>query len=56
MVAVPFDPKLRTVVVGTPSYFTHRELPRAPDDLAKNLYINYRLIGGGGLLPWAARR
>lgn len=52
MVAVPVGPELRTVVVGTPSYFAHRSLPNTPDDLAEHLCINYRLLGGGGLLPW----
>ncbi len=52
MVAIPVGPALRTVVVGTPSYFAHRNLPRKPDDLADHVCVNYRLLGGGGLLPW----
>jgi DNA-binding transcriptional LysR family regulator len=52
MVAVPVGPALRTIVVGTPAYFAHRALPMTPDDLAGHLCVNYRLLGGGGLLPW----
>jgi DNA-binding transcriptional LysR family regulator len=52
MVAIPVGPPLRTVVVGTPSYFAHRAQPRTPDDLADHVCVNYRLLGGGGLLPW----
>lgn len=52
MIAVPVGPPLRTVVVGTPEYFAHRDPPQTPDDLAEHVCINYRLLGGGGLLPW----
>lgn len=52
MVAVPVGPSLRTVVVGTPGYFAQHGMPRTPDDLADHVCINYRLLGGGGLLPW----
>lgn len=52
MVATPVGPPLRTVVVGTPSYFAHRDYPRTPDDLTDHVCVNYRLLGGGGLLPW----
>jgi DNA-binding transcriptional LysR family regulator len=52
MVAIPVGPPLRTVVVGRPSYFAHRDHPRKPEDLADHVCVNYRLLGGGGLLPW----
>jgi DNA-binding transcriptional LysR family regulator len=52
MVAIPVGPALRTVVVGTPGYFASRSLPQTPDDLSDHICINYRLLGGGGLLPW----
>lgn len=52
MVAIPVGPPLRTVVVGTPGYFAHRNFPRTPDDLKDHVCVNYRLLGGGGLLPW----
>jgi|UniRef100_UPI0035CBD41B DNA-binding transcriptional LysR family regulator len=56
MVAVPVGPALRTLVVGTPEYFANRPLPAAPADLESHNCINYRLLGGGGLLPWEFER
>jgi DNA-binding transcriptional LysR family regulator len=52
MVAVPVGPHLRTVVVATPAYFDRHAPPRTPGDLDHHVCINYRLVGGGGLLPW----
>ena len=52
MVAVAVGPALRTLVVGTPDYFATRPLPAVPADLEGHNCINYRLLGGGGLLPW----
>ncbi|MCA1200172.1 LysR family transcriptional regulator [Sphingomonas sp. R647] len=52
MVAVPVGPPLRTLVVGTPGYFDTRPVPIVPGDLEAHNCINYRLLGGGGLLPW----
>lgn len=56
MVAVPVGPQLRTLVVGTPEYFSTRPLPAVPADLESHTCINYRLLGGGGLLPWEFER
>lgn len=56
MVAVRVGPDLRTVVVGTPDYFARHPMPRTPDDLASHRCVNYRLLGGGGLLPWEFER
>lgn len=56
MVAVPVGPPLRTLVVGTPGYFADRPLPAAPAELEGHNCINYRLLGGGGLLPWEFER
>lgn len=52
MVAVPVGPDLRTVVVGTPEYFSRHPRPEIPADLVRHDCVNYRLLGGGGLLPW----
>lgn len=52
MVAVPVGPTLRTVVVGTPGYFARRAAPATPAELTDHVCVNYRLLGGGGLLPW----
>lgn len=52
MVAVRVGPDLRTVVVGTPEYFADRPRPGTPAEPEGHNCINYRLVGGGGLLPW----
>lgn len=56
MVTVPVGPDLRTVVVGTPAYFARHAPPDTPADtpadLDRHVCVNYRLLGGGGLLPW----
>jgi DNA-binding transcriptional LysR family regulator len=52
MVTVPVGPDLRTVVVGTPAYFSRIAAPETPADLDHHVCVNYRLLGGGGLLPW----
>lgn len=52
MIAVRVGPDLRTVVVGTPAYFDRHPRPMTPDDLHAHRCVNYRLVGGGGLLPW----
>ena len=52
MVAVKVGPDLRTVVVGTPSYFDRYRPPLTPYDLERHACIGYRLTTSGGLLPW----
>ena len=52
MVTVPVGPDLRTVVVGTPGYFARHSVPELPAALDAHVCVNYRLLGGGGLLPW----
>lgn len=56
MVAVRVGPDLRTVVVGAPAYFARHPPPETPADLERHSCINYRLVGGGGLLPWEFAR
>lgn len=56
MVAVRVGPMLRTVVVATPGYWASHPRPETPAELERHLCINYRLIGGGGLLPWEFER
>ncbi|MCJ2080213.1 LysR family transcriptional regulator [Methylobacterium sp. J-090] len=56
MVSVRLGPDLRTVVIGTPAYFARHPRPETPADLEAHNCINYRLVGGGGLLPWEFAR
>lgn len=56
MVAVKLGPDLRTVVVGTPSYFERYPPPLTPYDLQRHACIGYRLTTSGGLLPWEFER
>lgn len=52
MVAVPVGPQLQSAIVGTPDYFARYPPPATPADLDRHVCVNYRLMGGGGLLPW----
>jgi DNA-binding transcriptional LysR family regulator len=52
MIAIRLGPDLRTVVVGTPSYFKRCPPPLTPYDLDRHACIGYRLTSSGGLLPW----
>ncbi|MGV3551428.1 LysR family transcriptional regulator [Rhizobium sp.] len=56
MIAVRVGPDLRTIVVGTPSYFAEHGKPATPDDLERHRCICYRLMSSGGLLPWEFER
>jgi len=52
MIAVRIGPDIRMAVVGAPSYFADRALPRTPRELSGHRCINYRHIRSGGLYPW----
>lgn len=52
MVAVQVSSKIQTAVVGSPTYFTDRPIPKTPQDLAQHCCINYRFMTAGGLYPW----
>lgn len=56
MVAVRIGPDLRMAVVGSPSYFEHRALPRTPHELADHTCINLRMLSRGGLYVWEFER
>ncbi len=56
MIAVRVGPDLRTVVVGTPAYFSRRPPPQTPADLAAHDCVGYRLATSGGLLKWEFER
>jgi DNA-binding transcriptional LysR family regulator len=52
MIAVRIGPDLRMAVVGAPSYFRNRSVPRRPQDLIDHRCINLRLPTHGGLYAW----
>jgi DNA-binding transcriptional LysR family regulator len=52
MIAVRIGPDLRMVVVGAPSYFTKRPLPKRPQDLTGHTCINLRLPTRGNVYAW----
>lgn len=52
MIAVRIGPDMRMAVVGSPSYFRERSLPKTPQDLTIHNCINLRLPSHGGLYAW----
>jgi DNA-binding transcriptional LysR family regulator len=52
MIAVPIGPPMRMAVVGAPSYFVNRGIPKTPRQLAEHDCINLRLPTRGGLYAW----
>ena len=46
MIAVRLTPELRLAVVGSPSYFASRSIPKTPKDLDDHRCIGLRLTGG----------
>ncbi len=52
MIAVRIGPDMRMAVVGAPSYFAGRPLPKKPQDLTDHTCINLRLPTYGGLYAW----
>jgi DNA-binding transcriptional LysR family regulator len=56
MIAVRIGPDLRMAVVGAPSYFAQRSLPKKPQDLTDHNCINLRLPTHGGLYAWELER
>jgi DNA-binding transcriptional LysR family regulator len=52
MTALRVVPNMRIAVVGSPSYFANRPIPRTPEDLLQHNCIRYRVPLGGTLMPW----
>lgn len=52
MVAVRIGPDMRMAAVASPRYFSGREPPAAPPDLARHSCINLRFPTHGGLYAW----
>jgi len=52
MIAVPIGPDMRMAVVGAPSYFVGRPIPKRPQDLTSHECINLRLPTYDHLFAW----
>ena len=52
MIAARIGPDMRMAVVGAPSYFAKRSLPKKPQELTSHNCINLRLPTYGGLYAW----
>jgi len=52
MIAVRIGPDMRSAVVGAPSYFAKRPMPKKPQELTEHNCINLRLPTRGGLYAW----
>ena len=52
MIAVRIGPDIRFIVVGAPSCFAKRPIPKSPQDLIGHPCINLRLPTRGGLYAW----
>jgi DNA-binding transcriptional LysR family regulator len=55
MIAVPIGGEIRMVVVGAPSYFAGRTIPRVPDDLRQHRCIRARMASGA-IWSWEFER
>lgn len=56
MIAVRIGSDFRMTVVGSPSYFAQRKMPKTPQDLTEHVGINLRLPTYGELLTWEFER
>jgi DNA-binding transcriptional LysR family regulator len=52
MVAVRIGPDMRMAVVGAPSYFKKRSVPKEPQELTEHNCIKLRLPTYGGIYAW----
>jgi DNA-binding transcriptional LysR family regulator len=52
MIAVPIGPELSMAVVGAPSYFASRPIPKRPQDLTAHECINLRLPTYDSIFAW----
>ena len=52
MISVPLARDFRFAVVGAPSYFASRQLPRTPHDLTEHSCLKLRLPTHGGFYVW----
>ncbi|WP_312511984.1 LysR family transcriptional regulator [Massilia sp.] len=52
MIAVRLTPDIKTMIVGSPSYFAHRPVPTSVQDLMKHNCVQLRLASKGGVYAW----
>ena len=52
MIAVRLTEDVKMMIVGAPSYFSHRPVPTSSQDLMKHNCIVLRLASSGGLYAW----
>ncbi len=52
MIAVPIGPDMSMAVIGAPSYFAGRPIPKRPQDLTAHECINLRLPTYGSIFAW----
>lgn len=53
MIAVRIGPDFRFAVVGSPTYFRKRSIPKSPQELIDHKCVNLRLPTHGGFMAWA---
>src|SRR5450830_1492398 len=56
MIAVRIGPDMEMALVGSPSYFSSRGVPKQPQDLTGHNCINLRLPTHGGMYAWELRK
>ncbi len=52
MIAVPIGPDMSMAVIGAPSYFAGRPIPKRPQDLTAHECVNLRLPTYGSIFAW----
>ncbi|KOY00930.1 LysR family transcriptional regulator [Pseudomonas nunensis] len=56
MIATRIGPDMRLLVVGSPTYFAERSIPKTPRDLTEHQCNNLRLPTNGGLYVWEFKK
>ena len=56
MIAVRIGPDFRFAVVGAPTYFKNRSVPKTPQELVDHKCVNLRLPTQGGFMAWAFKK
>src|ERR1700733_1110664 len=56
MIAVRVTGPMKVLMVGAPEYFAKRSPPRTPEDLARHVCVQYRMVADGDVLKWPVTR